>query len=239
MMAELEAYLIAAARGPLQSLSARPHIEQVQPILDELLKTSGAPARRVQEIHWHGGGDEYWLSGLGETYGFANEMARFFWPVTPLLAHTLLHLTARVLISGERELVILAQETGEQAAALLLASPAAVGRYNLVPRARVGAKLALSSTPNGLLAAARAALESAGQEMGDVRMLAAARRINTTGDPFPGAQWISPGPELPSGDFFLLAELVKRLEQEKQQCGLLISTGPQKSGLVTLLERVV
>jgi hypothetical protein len=41
-----------------------------------------------------------------------------------------------------------------------------------------------------------------------------------------------------SGDYFLLATLADTLEAEQEGCGLLISEGPQKSGLVTLFERV-
>ena len=45
-------------------------------------------------------------------------------------------------------------------------------------------------------------------------------------------------PPAPSGDLFLLAELVKTLAGSKANWGLLIGRGPQETGLITLLERV-
>lgn len=237
-MAEMEAYLIAAAQGPVQTLSAAPRSEQVRPILESLLQISGVPARRVQEIHWHGGEDEYWLNRLGEAHGFGTDLARFFWPVTPLLPHTILQLTARAVESGDRDLVLLAQESSGRAVALLLASPAAVGRHNLIPRARIGAKLSLSGSVDDLPSAAKKSLEQVGQELDGLAFLAAARPARALANLFPGAQWILPGADLPSGDLFLLAALLQRLEGEQRKCGLLLSSGPQKSGLATLLERL-
>jgi hypothetical protein len=165
--------------------------------------------------------------------------------------------------------VILAQETGEQAVVLLLASPSAVGLYNLSPRACLGHKFAISSAPDGLLRAAGSALKKANQaladkeaaqnvlnpptnekdpsskkaaeqETGEVQWIAAARRPDTASlkTAFPQARWLGPDQEVPPGDLFLLCALVSRLEAEKARQGLLLSEGPQKSGLVTLVERI-
>jgi hypothetical protein len=149
--------------------------------------------------------------------------------------------------TGEADLVLLAQETGDQAVVLLLASPAVVGEYNLSAQVRIQRKLALSSIPDGLLTSAWAALSKPGQEESEqpnvagVQWLAAAKRLwqpSPAGDSFPGAKWIQPDKELPPGDLFLLSALADRLEAEKAQRGLLLSEGPQKSGLVTLVERI-
>jgi len=245
-----EAYLIAATQGNVSSFSSLSHAGQVEPILQTLFEKSGVPPRRIREIHWHGGDEEFWLSSLGQTLGFAPDLARFQWPTVPLLAHSALQNIARSIEDGEADLVLLAQETAGQAVVLLLASPGAVGVYNLSPKARIGQKLALSSAPNGLLKAACVALnkvdrESAEQDAeppGAVNMqwLASAKRLDAPSaeEIFPGARWVKPGEETPPGDLFLLRALVTRLEEEKAQRGLLLSEGPQKSGLVTLVERI-
>lgn len=234
-MANMEAYIVAAELGAVQPLSAAPRSEQVRPILDGLLKTSGVSARDVQEFHWHGGEDEYWLNRLGEAQGFSPDMVRFFWPVTPLLPHSIFHLSARAIEAGDRDLIFLGQEHSGNAVALLMASSSAVERYNLSPRVRVGAKLTLNSGADGLLASARKALGHAGQ-MDRPPLLAASRLISAADGTFPGAQWLLPGPNLPGGDLFLLAGLVIHLDDDQQSRGLLLSSGPQKSGLVTMLE---
>ncbi len=249
-----EAYLIAANQGSLNPFSSQPHAEQIRPVLQELFEKSGCAPRRVRQLHWHGGDQEFWLASLGQTFGFAPDLARYQWPSLPLLAHSSLQGIARTIEAGDTDLVLLAQETGDQLVVLLLASPSAVGLYNLSPRACLRHKLAVSGAPGGLLQAARAALQKASQKPAEedpagegeskretitVQWLAAARRMGAAQDAaFPGARWVTPSAEIPPGDLFLLHALVKRLEEEKEQYGLLISEGPYRSGQATLLERI-
>jgi hypothetical protein len=252
---ESEAYLIAAAQGAVQAFSGRGHAQQVRPTLEALLGGAGVPPRSVQEIHWHGGDDEYWLGSLDESFGFAPDVARFQWPVTPLLVHYVVQSSARAMEAKDRELVIVAQETGGQVCALLLASPVVVGRHNLSPQARVARKFSLSSRPGGLIPAAMAALEKADRleaeqatedevaaselpQPGVVQWCATARKGLPGMESFRGAQWLLPGGDLPSGDLFLLAALSARLAESKAPRGMLLSEGSQKAGLATVLERV-
>jgi hypothetical protein len=262
-----EAYLIAVSQGKISPLSDISHLEQVRPILQSLFEKGGAPVRRIQEIHWHGGDEEFWFNSLGRSMGFAPDLAGFLWPPTALLGHVQLQNMARAIEAGERDLVILAQETGEQAVALLLASPSAVGLYNLSPRACLSHKLAVSSAPDGLLKAAFSALKKADESLagqgleedtaseetspaspgnrmepkdGKVQWIAAALRPDPAAlkAAFPGARWLGADHTVPPGDLFLLSALIGRLEVEKAHRGLLLSEGSQRSGLVTLVERV-
>ena len=66
-----EAYLIAFSQGRISPLSGVSHVEQVRPIVQSLISQSGVPARRVQEIHWHGGDKEFWFNSLRPAVGFA------------------------------------------------------------------------------------------------------------------------------------------------------------------------
>jgi hypothetical protein len=238
MMEETSAYLLAVAQGVTDSFSGRPHPEQVRPILENLWNEAGLSAGQVQEIQWLGGDEEYWLGALDESFGFSADTARFHWPVTPLLPHVMLQASARTIEAGQRELVLLAQETGGQAVILLLASPAIARSQGTAPRARIGLKLALSSKPDGLLKAAREAWEKSGREPGDVRWLTSARRpANPSATPFSAARWLDVDRKLPTGDLFMLAALAKRLAEGDSGAGLLYSDGQAKSGLVTFLER--
>lgn len=236
-MDETGTYLVAFAQGAAETLSGRPHIEKVLPVLEELLKKCGPGAGQVQEIHWHGGDDDYWLGGLGEAQGFAQDVARFHWPVTPLLPHAMLHLVSRSIDAGQRDLVLLAQETGGQVIALLLASVAAAGRLNAAPPARIGLKLAVSSAQGGLLQASGTAWEQSGRDPRSVRWITSARRGARTGEhPFPSARWLDAEPDTPAGDLFMLAALAVRLGEDAEGAGLLFTGGPTKSGFVTFLE---
>jgi hypothetical protein len=256
-----EAFLVAAAQGYLKPISGQSHVEQVEPILRELLEKSGAPGRWIEEIHWHGGDQEFWLSALGPSQGaslgFVPEIARFQWPAVALLAHASLHSLARAIEAGDANLVLLAQEAGDQVAALLLASPAAVGNHHLAPRARLDRKMAISSLPDGLLNAARAGLgrEEPGQDrekpaensppQSDIQWLAMAGRNDLPAfqpqalrEVFPAALRLDLPAGTPSADLFLLKALVERLEDRQAQHGLLVSQGPQRSGLATFVERI-
>lgn len=260
----LEAYLIAAIRGTISSLSVDSRAGQAWRILQDLLGKSGVPARRVQALHWHGGEGAAWMPSLcpspgdGESQkpapGFLPETALFQWPAAPLLAHASLQSAARAIEAGDADLVVLAQESGDQVAACLLASPTPVGIYNLSPRAAIRCKLALSSAPGGLLKAAAAALRHANREDADqgpagpgaaeVDWLAALSWLEPSSqaispeDGFPAARWLDPEQQDPAGDLFLLLALLDRLEEEKARWGLLLSEGQQRSGLATCLERI-
>ena len=66
-------------------------------------------------------------------------------------------------------------QVSDGAAALLLASPAAVGRYNLIPRARLVARIVVGSDPvlmlDGPIPATRLALQRAGLELDDIDVI--------------------------------------------------------------------
>ena len=63
--------------------------------------------------------------------------ALFPWPDAPLMALFSLQALLRAIQSGAADLLVLGQSTPGGAAALLLGSPAAVGRWNLPPLARL------------------------------------------------------------------------------------------------------
>jgi hypothetical protein len=114
MMAE--AYLFAAVEAG-----------SADEALESALRSAGARAAWVSEVHW-----------LGQPLpAVLVDKALFGWPDAPLLALFSLQALLRALQSGAADLLILGQSTPQRAAALLLGSPAAVGRWNLPPLARL------------------------------------------------------------------------------------------------------
>jgi hypothetical protein len=111
-----EAYLFAAveAGSPDEALKS-------------VLRSSGVRAAWVNEVHW-----------LGQPLPAAlASKALFGWPDAPLLALFSLQALLRALQNGAADLLVLGESTSQGAAALLLGSPAAVGRWNLPPLARL------------------------------------------------------------------------------------------------------
>jgi hypothetical protein len=279
-----EAFIISSFQTVIEP--GQPRSEAAAAVLQGLLLEAGLPARRIQEIHWQvpprgsapagtERAQEYdvdplgpWLIQLAQRLGFSPGLSAFLWPAAPLLDHYILQSNARAMQLNARDVVILGQFAAPgggphqpgHAAVVLLASPAAVGRHNLAPQARLAALLAFNAAQSGILGSACAALKrlNPGVELSeqpeaqeepasnlypepeDVAWLAGAVPLaeNEKAVSFPNAQILVTKPPAPSGDLFLLAELVKTMAGSKTDWGLLIGHGPQETGLITLLERI-
>jgi hypothetical protein len=247
-----EAYIISARTSPVDLAALED--DPAQLLTRNLLDSVGIPARRVQEIYWVG--LEEVLKQDGQKIASAQQesgsgTAVFLWPQSPLLAHHTLHALARTIEAGERDMIILGQLGNNlEGAVLLLASPVVVGRYNLLPRARIGKRIVHPSA--GFLGAAHSALETRAEESedeetavspgaADVSWLAAAAPIGS--EPlekvFPAADWLLPAStEAPAFDLFLLVCLLKRLEEMRQPCGMLVSASSWGTTMGTLIERI-
>ncbi len=131
-----EAYLFSFASGePAQALA-------------QALSGAGARANWLDEVHW-----------LGLPLPAApGGKPLFAWPDAPLLPLFCLQAALRMLQSGAADLIALGQSATGEAAALLLGSPAAVGRWNLPPLARLEPLRAGAGSPEGFRAALQAAL---------------------------------------------------------------------------------
>lgn len=131
-----EAYLFAASQ------TGAPDAASPDAALQDLLRKAGARPAWLAEVHW-----------LGAPLPAAPEGRPFFaWPDHPLLPFFVLQSALRGLQSGATDLVALGQSAGENAAALLLGSPAAVGRWNLPPLARLSPLSVQSAQPAAFLA---------------------------------------------------------------------------------------
>jgi hypothetical protein len=299
-----EAFIASAAYLPVEP--GQPRADVASAVLQSLLRSAGLLAKRIPEIHWQvppraaaaagaQRGQEYdidalgpWLIQVAQRLSFAPELAAFLWPAAPLLDHYILQSAARSLQTRQRDLIIVGQFSGpliagdglEQAGALLLASPAAIGRHNLGPRARIAAALSISAGQGGLLSAASTALkhlsdreraarqplpanknsqqhilplpdqfesDQPGEEieperfdlpsLDEISWLASAAPNGDLSTCFPQARWLKDRPPA-AGAVLILNGLLSTLEHHPDQWGLLVSSGPQETGLATLIERI-
>ncbi len=168
----------------------------------------------------------------------------FYWPSETLLDHLLLHDAARSVMVQDCHLTIFGQQDASGASLGLLASPTAVGRYNLMPRARLDARLALNPGKRSqTLAALYQVLERRDLEPHSTAWFAACSdvgldELQEDHHTFPDARWLTPPARPQAGVTFRLAQLVEKLEEENAGQGLLISAQPGQPVLATLVQRI-
>ncbi len=151
----------------------------------------------------------------------------FDWPAAPLLDHFVLQQVCAALADGKMELAVICQFGGDQAAAVLLGGPAAVGRYNLPPEARLQPLTPLSGE-SGLASRAAAAALGALPEDGRITHLAG----DLTADVLPLLEAAQALDEKRGVLFQLQALLAARADWS------LLASHTAGAGLITLLERM-
>lgn len=231
------AFLISVAQSALPAEAPR----QGGPasVVAELFRGSGAPAARVEDVYWSGAlPPEALAAGLPaclplalvQRGGYAVQQA--------------LHSAAQAILAGDADLA-LAGGTAEHsgypeglATAALLASPQAVGRYNLFPQAEVVARVALGVDVQQApaVAALEQALRRAGAPLEELYAAAVARPARPLVDELKGAglKRVKPG-GLPE----LLATLRGGAAKKKAgRRGLLASLDAQGTLLATVIEVV-
>ncbi|HWQ04462.1 MAG TPA: hypothetical protein VN452_03825 [Longilinea sp.] len=151
------------------------------------------------------------------------------WPGDSSAAHRLLHFACQALESGDLDLLLLASGQG----ATVLASPDAVGRWNLLPRASLSACFSYPpDTPSDqFLSALAYRLATVEIEPAQDGYAAALGEIEFSLAPaFPAVKW------LPRQVLDLTAQLNRvcaALENQPANLGLLFS-----AGLATVIERL-
>ncbi len=179
------------------------------------LRSLGLKQEWIQEAHMLGDAPELPIKAL------------YHWPGEPSASHRLLHFTCQALESGALDLLLLA--SGEHAAAL--ASPDAVGRWNLLPRASLSACFSYppDTPPEQFLAALAYRLATVEIDPALDGCAAVLDGIEFPLVPsFPAVRW------LPRQDLDLTAQLNRvciALENAPANLGLLFS-----AGLATVIE---
>lgn len=175
---------------------------------DAGLRRLGLKIDWVQEVHT-----------LGDALKIPIE-AVYRWPGELTAAHRLLHFACQALQTGDLDVLLLA--AGETST--VLASPRAVGRWNLLPRANLSARFSYppGTSPDGFLPAL--ALQMAAAQ---IDTQAAGLASAPGGKPFalapafPAAAWLKADANLPAG----LNRLCAAVEAQSAAFGLLFSPG--------------
>lgn len=183
----------------------------------EGLRSLGLKIEWVQEAHLLGDAPELPIQPA------------YRWPVGVSSSHRLLHFACQTLLSGDLEVLLLAG--GGQAA--LLASPKAVGRWNLTPRASLSSRLNYrpDASPDQYLAALALRLMAAEIDPEQAGLALALEQAEPPLAPaFPAVAWMAH--DQPN---FLAAlnHLCAALEERSTGLGLLFTPG-----LATVIERI-
>jgi len=234
-----------------------------QAALQSLLERSGIPDNRIQEMHWFALPVDSSAESSSELANHIPKAAIFQWSSGSALEHYVLQSTARAIQCGERALIVLGQSWESQSTALLLSSPSAVGRYNLLPKARFSARFSINAAPDKVPGEAAAAIQTLVSRQAKteeepaedefptpdhIHWIASALpghdKINLA-EHFSQAHWLpAESSAAGGGDCFLLNRLLHTLEENRQQWGLLLSAGARQTGnlpvttLVSLIERL-
>lgn len=181
------------------------------------LRSVGLKAGWVQEAHV-----------LGDSTALPLK-AVYHWPEQVAPAHRLLHFACQALQSADLDLLLLAG--GDRAAAL--ASPRAVGRWNLLPRANLCARFSYAPDlePEKFLPALAVQLLAAEIDPEKPGCAVALEPAEFALAPaFPAIEWLEP---TRSGPVAQLNRLCAALEERSADLGLFLSPG-----LATVIERL-
>lgn len=240
-----EAFLLSAVRTLPETSAALPTVSRQ--CLDAAVQSSGANLARVEALLWGWDTpecDALDVPEIGQTAATRVQAGM-------LSSQQAVNLAAQIILAGDADLILAGgggSEDGSLPAALLLASPAAVGRYNLAPRAGLVARVFSRSDPQSGpwvgLPAARMALHRAGLGPEEIDLLELAGpdagMVSGWAEQLSiGAQKIRPAPHGQStGGAASLVALLETLEARQARYGLRVAGTPEGVVCATLLERI-
>jgi hypothetical protein len=154
--------------------------------------------------------------------------AFFAWAQAPLLDHYLLHAAGRTILTGGADLIVFGQQMGKGWAVALLASPMAVGRYNIMPAARLAAFFTLTAGCGELTDK----IIAAGFDPAKLRVLA----VDGQDDPIilPGVKRLA----LPRGYGSCAVRGLNRLALRKKGAGVLLGRHTDSPALAVVVEKI-
>lgn len=157
----------------------------------------------------------------------------YCWPCDASQDHAFFHLCQRSLLSGEVDLVLLARD---ESACALLGSPVAVGRYNLLPHARLTARRANRSRMelSAWLVEVAGGLEGLEPGPEDITYISLPGGEPLAANPFPQAEVLGE----PGSLLARLGALIRLLGETQGKAGLLLSQPADRLTLATLVERI-
>jgi hypothetical protein len=154
--------------------------------------------------------------------------AFFAWAQAPLLDHYLLHAAGRAILTGGADLIVFGQQMGKGWAVALLASPMVVGRYNIMPTARLAAFFTLTTGCGELMDK----IIAAGFDPAKLRALA----VDGQDDPIilPGVKRLA----LPRGYGSCAVRGLNRLALRKKGAGVLLGRQSDSPALAVVVDKI-
>jgi len=215
-------------------------------LISALLEKGAARIAWVDQVHWIRG-DSKGLSGA-ESSGILkmSEQKPFLaWSEQAGLPHYLLHAASRSIIVGDCDLAVIAQSDQLDGSAVLLASPRAVGRYNLLPRARIIGRWELGGVGKNLNSPGDQILEKITKNKrhpSEIQLISLQLRSGVVQDAFsalfPEAHILKDDLSGSTKILSRLNHLIDQLEKRSLENGLLISWAAGGLAVVSWVERV-
>ena len=216
------------------------------PLISAVLKNASARIEWVDQF--------FWINRDSENLNTADHAV--FWKTIkqkPLmkwsgqagLPHYLIHALSRSILAGDCDMAVIAESEQFSGSAALLVSPKAVGRYNLLPRARVTERWEFGCQVEGLKSLANQVLERIeknNRHSSEIQLISLPLQLDVVGEAFsqifPNAYMCKHDPSGATKILFRLNELVNQLEEESLDNGLLVSWAGEELVVVSWIERV-
>ncbi|MBI9044501.1 MAG: hypothetical protein JEZ06_08450 [Anaerolineaceae bacterium] len=198
--------------------------------------------------HWISSREkDYSMEDVFRETGFFKGLALFSWQHQPLLDHFVFHSAAMSVMAGDHSLVGVGQETDCATSTLLLASPKAVGFYNILPKARMADHLVFQCQCENIDELSKAlhhALALEGFPHEDISWVGCANWCQQQSLPdamkqvLPSAQCVPLEKDCQMGVVYQTNALVQQLETTETNFGLLLSFSPGSPVMATIFERI-
>lgn len=173
--------------------------------------------------------------------GIDPSVPQFIWPAGQITDFYFLQSACREIALGEKRLILILSARHEVTTAVLLAAPAAVGMYNLIPQAYVEDWFySVLSDPANLfdfLERSLVKVQRKPSEVDDLLLLMDGKRPIKTKTNFEHSAWVKPE-EVVSGTLQACHELVQRLIGKKHSNGLAVEVTQDKKCYTAWFERI-
>lgn len=240
-----EVYWIAGSElhYPPEEMTPEMHVQKGALVAESALAAARIRPVWVDEVHWLSDLD---LPGVPRAAlteaGLSAEKPLLEWGSIPILDHMLLQSAALAILAEDNHLVFLGRQVGCATSALLLASPTAVGRYNLNPVARLLGRLTLRINPKDSAETLKTIfrqLERKELDPSRISWIALSEGLSSWDtSPLPGVSLISVAACCPVGAFYQANTLIRTLAETGSACGLLISASQDGVLIGSLFERI-
>lgn len=215
------------------------NVEDEADFYSSSLKKSGVQADWIRQFH------RMSSCSVEETQKLAHKSAFFNWQASSGLDHYLLNSIIRAALTDDVDLAAVFQREAQQSGLVLIASPKAVGRYNLLPAARISEcwETPLNSSDTALWKDhLRKRMKKIEQELENLDRISFQRMPASISDSFkkdnPRVIFSKDDESSDPNILIRLNNLVRQLEEDHLNFGLISTMVSNRSVLNTLVERI-